>query len=265
MKLCIYTAVFGGYNDPPAACPAVEGIDYIFFTDRQCSVNNPWQIRIINNVSFNAVDMNRQLKMLPHRYLSEYDASLYLDGNIIISGDLSNFLKFVNEASFIAYRHPLRTSIRQEAAANFRLNRVPLIYMPNVAKQLARYLSNKYPDSELIEANIILRNHEDLFLAKAMDKWWVEFDRGVKRDQLSLGYVLWDEGVKKIIVDAPDRRKKKGLFYCRPHPKGSLRWLRGWLPRKWRMITSSQKFWEKKLNELIDYEISNRINNNSNV
>lgn len=255
MRLCVYMAVFGGYNKPPESIPAVPGVDYFYFTDQNVNLPPPWQGVIVDRpADRGAVEFNRYYKMFPAKFLQDYDLSLYLDGNVTITGDISQFIARAKEYPFTAFRHPKRHNIVQEAGANFRLNRLSLVELPNVAKQISRYYGEGYPDEYLIEANILLRRHDSQALFDAMDLWWREFEIGVKRDQLSLGYCLWRADVEPNIIDALDRRKKGGLFFCRAHPKLNFSWLRSWVPRKFRSITTKQSYWERRLRRLMSGE-----------
>lgn len=253
MRVCVYLAVFGDYNPPPQFRRFSPDIDYIYFTDKPIKLEKPWQLRVVDNkFGYSAVQLNRYYKMLPSHFLSEYEASLYLDGNVIVMEELTDFIEFAREKIFTAYHHPVRSCIIQEAAANLRLNRLSVNCLPRAAAQIRRYYDEGYRDTFLIEANILLRRHDSRELNEAMELWWKEFELGVKRDQISLGYVLWRNKVEVNVLHAPDRRSMGGVFYCVPHPKFRIRWFKGWLFRKWRMLTTSNKYWEEKLTSLME-------------
>ena len=42
----------------------------------------------------------RKYKILPHRFLSEYDISIWIDGNIKVRGDVNELLEYLNDCKF---------------------------------------------------------------------------------------------------------------------------------------------------------------------
>ena len=48
----------------------------------------------------------------------------------------------------------------------------------------------------MLECNLIVRDHDDAAMKKVMEMWWEEFCKRSKRDQLSLPYVLFKNGIK---------------------------------------------------------------------
>lgn len=46
----------------------------------------------------------------------------------------------------------------------------------------------------MCECNVIVRNHNNINMKKIMEKWWENYFKGVKRDQLYFTYTLFTLG-----------------------------------------------------------------------
>ena len=92
MKTVIYTAITSNYDSLKQIRNQNQNFDLICFTDnpnlRYNSYN--WNIYPIPNdlLQFSKIKQQRLLKILPHKYLSKYDISIWIDGNITIIGDM---------------------------------------------------------------------------------------------------------------------------------------------------------------------------------
>jgi hypothetical protein len=64
-----------------------------------------------------------------------------------------------------------------------------------VDRQLKRYKNHSLPGNWGLGANgVMLRDLSDPDVQRINEMWWREFQRGVKRDQLSLMYCFWRLG-----------------------------------------------------------------------
>lgn len=88
MKKVVYTCISGQYDILTDPVFINKEFDYVCFTD-QPFYSEVWQIRPIPEElnSLSQVKKQRIVKICPHRYLPEYDLSIWVDGNIIIKGD----------------------------------------------------------------------------------------------------------------------------------------------------------------------------------
>ena len=69
---------------------------------------------------------NRKYKIIPHRFLPEYDLSIWIDGNFIIKNDIHNFIeKCLSSYNMACFDHvscyDKRNCAYQEANAIFSL------------------------------------------------------------------------------------------------------------------------------------------------
>tara|TARA_R110000782_G_scaffold26299_3_gene67562 strand:+ start:3517 stop:5169 length:1653 start_codon:yes stop_codon:yes gene_type:complete len=199
MKKVVYTAIFGGYDtllDPKSVLP---GVDYICYTDSNIT-SDIWQIKKVPAIYGDSTRCARKYKILPHRYLGDYDVSLWLDGNINIHGNIDDFIESNLKSSNIAvYDHmqcfDKRNCIYQEAQAIFYFGNKNGNFKDDptiIQKQIERYLHDSYPEQNgLISSGVILRKHNSTDVIDCMEHWWNELKYGSKRDQLSFNYSAW--------------------------------------------------------------------------
>lgn len=185
-KIAVYTAIFGKYDNLLPSFPS-DNCDYICFTDQDFK-SDTWKIIKVTPAD-NKILNSRLYKMLPHRYLKDYQASLYIDGNVQIKEDLKPLIDTVLAPYlFSMYPHHARNNILDEARAILQLGKAP----PEIIlKQMSDY-SQKYnfSPSLLFEAGFIWRQHHHPDVIHFMEFWWSEFQKYPYRDQLSLWYTI---------------------------------------------------------------------------
>jgi len=89
--MAIYTAIYGDYDYLLDPLVVSNKADYICFTDSEDLTSDVWEIRRKTFPELSSQMSNRKMKILPHKFLSEYDKSIYVDGNIKILDDLGKF------------------------------------------------------------------------------------------------------------------------------------------------------------------------------
>lgn len=189
-RLVIYTAIIGKYDTLKEPEYIDENCDYVCFTDNRELTSDIWQIRFVEKIDLDSTRFQRMYKVLTHRFLPEYEYSLYIDGNVRIMGSLRDFVrKQWKGASLLGLKHPDRDNLYDEAEAciNFGKDDPEII-----RRQIGRYKREGYKaDNELTVNNIIFRKHNDKELVKVMEDWWKEIRDNSRRDQLSFCYVCW--------------------------------------------------------------------------
>lgn len=200
-KGVIYTCITGGYDNLIQHAYQDQNWDYICFTDSENLLKQgkvgQWIIKPLQFSELDNVRNARWHKTHPHVLFSEYDFSVWIDGNIdVISKSLFYIIKNLlkSEDVIFAYRHPLRNCIYDEADA-VKLQKKDT---PDVVKKAMLFLeSENYPKNNgLCETGVILRKHNILKCKKAMDIWWSLIEKYSKRDQLSFNYALWKTNCK---------------------------------------------------------------------
>jgi len=200
-KKVIYTCITGGYDKLEDPKVISEGFDYICFTDIPFE-SEIWQMRSIPSELdyLSNVKKQRNIKINPHKYLSEYDFSVWIDGSITIKGDVNLYIeKYCKEDDVSIYipKHPARNCIYEESKAVIRLKKDT---KENVNKQISIYAKEGFPKNYgLVQSGIIFRYHNNEDCIRLMEAWWKEVEQYSHRDQLSFNYVLWKNPDIKIV------------------------------------------------------------------
>lgn len=195
----VYTAVFGDYDHVSPINPEWN-CDFICFTDNPSIVSSGWKIVIVQLNGEIPVLANRRYKMLPHKYLADYDYSLYVDGNIKILVDPSPlFQKYLDRGIIAIPKHQDRDCAYAEARACVKAG---LVDKEMTDEQMAQYLAQGFPERYGLTANAtILRKHLDANVLDLMESWWSEYCSGARRDQLSLQYSAWKKSVVITLME----------------------------------------------------------------
>src|SRR5690242_20038091 len=86
-RFCVFTSLLGNYeklNDQPVA--SGSNIDFICFTDDRSLSSKTWKIVFIDPIfERDPVRSQRVIKLSPHDYCADYDASLYIDNSVILT------------------------------------------------------------------------------------------------------------------------------------------------------------------------------------
>ncbi|PID70906.1 MAG: hypothetical protein CR985_02535 [Flavobacteriales bacterium] len=227
-KIIVYTAIFGKYSGLIKQ-PKYKNVEYICYTDQNLK-SNIWKIiKVKPPVKNDATRSNRFYKLLPHRHLSNYDISVYIDGNILITKDITNLVfDILKNNSFGCFDHNQnaadpRNCIYKEYEAILELGKVKKFYKDNpevMRKQIERFRKEGYPENNgLITAPILIRKHNNKKLIEVMEAWWKIVKNESKRDQLSFNYVAWKLNFTDFKLIDGDVRHGNPWFYTISHRK----------------------------------------------
>lgn len=217
MRVCIYTAIYGGYDDLKEVPRQSLDCDCLCFTDEPGLGANAhgWQVklmssrltagmhprmqakypRILNQDFFAPPPRNLMGRVLQHaRRLAHYDYTIWIDGGIrILSPTFAEeMIGHIGKYGWAMFVHPVRDCIYAECEACW--------YFPKYADQPLReqvefYRAQGYPaHNGLMATGLIARDMRDTRLHKINRDWWRENVRWSYQDQLSLPYVLWSNG-----------------------------------------------------------------------
>ena len=196
-KYVVYTCIFDNYDwiFPPLV--RENNLSYIIITDNPALSVPGWETRLVDSHPFrNAKTANLHYRALSHKYLADFDCSLYLDGNVRLLGKTSKFIaEFQNSGSPLGlFWHPIRRSVKEEAESCLKTGKV--FETDRLQAELEYQAKNGFPDNAgLVETTIILKNHRHDLLADAMYLWWSNFELFGTRDQIGLPYVIWSKGL----------------------------------------------------------------------
>lgn len=202
-RVVVYTCITGGYDNILEPSVVTPGVDYICFTDNPKMSSKTWKFRPVPDelLSYSKVKQQRGVKILAHRYLSDYDISIWVDGAVIVKGNINEYLKtldFNNYCVFIP-EHPARKCIYKEKEACVKIKKIKGDEVALAEKQMQRYKDDKFPENYgLVQTNVMIRKHNDQYSKDLMEKWWSELKDYSHRDQLSFNYALWKLGSKKF-------------------------------------------------------------------
>lgn len=191
-KIVCYTAIVGPYDQLREVKVKSDGIDYVCFTD-QPFVSNTWQIRPIpDELKFlSNVKKQRVIKICPHRFLSEYDISIWIDGNLQVKRDLNEFVAQYDLSKNVLYTrvHPVRDCIYDEAKKILELKKDTA---ESINAQVERYRAMGYPAHiGMSETCVLLRKHNDIKCKLFCNAWATELLLNSHRDQMSFNFICW--------------------------------------------------------------------------
>lgn len=133
--------------------------------------------------------------MNPHKYVNEYDLSIWADGSMVINTNLDEFVDtYMSPGSIMGVSmHPYRNCIFQELVACQKLNKESPDIISIVNKKL---INENYPHHiGLIQSGIIIRFHNDPECISFDNMWWEQIKAYSHRDQLSFNYVIWKQPI----------------------------------------------------------------------
>ena len=193
-RIVVYTCVTGSYDLIDEPVYQDKAIEYVAFTDADpTKVMAPgWQIKQVPGFLLKKKPsyINRYLKFHPNEFFADYDYAIYIDGNVIITGDIKPLLTCINSETGLAmHTHSLRNCVYEEAKQLLKIGRGNA---QAIKSQIQDYKSEGFPvEFGLLECTVIFTKI-GLESKRIYDLWWEEFVRSnSQRDQLSLPYVLW--------------------------------------------------------------------------
>lgn len=198
----IFTCVSGAYDTLKEPLEIDPLWDYICFTDTAIK-SKTWQIRPIPGdlINLSAAKRARAIKIMPHKYLEEYDYTFWIDASILIKRAVTTFVAQTlrdPNSYFAIPKHPDRICVYEEAAAVKRMKKDAAA---PVDQQIAKYKSTGYPTNwGLVQSGLIIRKKTDDVI-NFCEMWWAEVKEGSKRDQLSFNYVLWRYTIQIRVIN----------------------------------------------------------------
>lgn len=197
IKFCVYTCITGGYDClKPVHCHPIN-VEFVAYTDNPNVEPNGWTIKSLPDVVYTVkghADRNRYLKMHPS-IVGDYDYAIYVDGVVEIYSDLTNFINVLNPKWGLAiHLHPEKDCVYNEVEwckLNHRGNAKCMDDMVN------DYSNEGFPmHYGLLECPVILTDLHNEIGLHILKEWWLEhIKRGTGRDQITLPYLLWKQGI----------------------------------------------------------------------
>ena len=212
-KIVVYSCVTGSYEKLINHKSLEDNIKYIFFTESYDVVPDGWIMQPINGLdNYSDKDKNRYIKFHPSEFLPTYDISIYIDGNIEITDNVSLLIKEISnmDEDLFLYRHYERECIYDEGDKCIEDS---LDWFWRIRKQMKKYIKESYPrDRGLFENNIIIsKNNKNS--RELLHLCWKEYSKEAKRDQLALNYCSWKLDIPIYDLGVSNVRSGGRFFY----------------------------------------------------
>lgn len=196
-KIAVYTAVFGPYDRVPEPYCKPDNCDFYIFTDQDnFTKDSIWQKmdnpEIIKDYSNS--EKNRYLKMHPDQIFNEYKYSIYVDGNVQIITDLTEYVNLLGESGIGIHLHDTRSCVYEEMEAIRKTGREQAEIINKHLEYMKR--TGMPANYGLLQCNVIVREHSNPVCKKIMNEWWQEYFNYTRRDQISLPHVLYRNGIE---------------------------------------------------------------------
>lgn len=210
MKICLYTAIFGGYETLKKPIK-IEGLEYICFTDNKNLKSDIWTIKYIERpLDIPASFFYKKIKCLSHEYLPEYDITIWLDGNFVVKD--KNYLNFLlsnfKTNKLMLYKHFCLAGIPRDCLydeAKYSLT-FPKYSKEKLYSQINEYKNlHNFPEHYgLYQSGFLMRNNKDEEVIK-FNKFWLneieKFGKLFPQCQVSLPFTLWKLNINFDIID----------------------------------------------------------------
>lgn len=217
-KICVYTSLYGDRDVLPPILTSTDNIEYICFSDREHN-SSDWKVIIVPR-EYDDDNLNaKRFKILPHKYLRDYDASVFIDANTYCYGVIEELIyTYLFQHNFVMFAHPARDDIYKEVATiiGHRRHR-PL----EIIKQLETYHGLGLPHKTgMVEGSFIWRTHDNHMVNSFMEEWWSHILKYSKRDQISLGYLMWKNNFRPKILPINIGDSRENIYFKKfPHVK----------------------------------------------
>jgi hypothetical protein len=226
LTVCVYTSVFGGFDDLKPPPSQTIACDWVCFTDEPDRVTvAPWRGVLCDEQLLPGAEVrmrSRLLKAMSHRAMrelgAEYDFTIWNDASIRVlrSTFVERFVDAASASGMALVRHPERDCIYDEVEASLRPGTAHKYARGRIREQVEHYRAEGYPaHNGLLACGTIARDMRNDDVRRIDEAWWEEIRRWSVHDQLSLPYVLWRLGLEAGVVEMNQWRNP--LFEVMPH------------------------------------------------
>lgn len=202
-RLCVCTALIGDYevlNEQPSS--KNSSIPFICFTDNPHLRSETWEVRPISCLFDNdPIRSQREIKLQPHKYLPQFDASLYIDNTVLlIEPPEAVFQKYFPASGLALPGHSFRQNVTDEFIEVYNLG---FDDHARILEQLNHYSLScpEVLDEKPYWSGIQLRNHRNMQTRALYDLWMMHVLRYTRRDQLSINYVAHQLDFKPDMIE----------------------------------------------------------------
>lgn len=215
MKVIVYTSIIGNIDRLWSAMPGCSDVEHIAFVDAPRfevgqwskapsilpdtgSIGSivTWEQRI-STPTWGARRTARHYKALPHHYLPEHDVSIWVDGNVRLRVHPLALAARYPDSDLVTFKHWDRSCLYAEAMF---CDKVHKDNHATLAAQIARYAAAGMPTHWGLAATRVVIRRNTPAMRALNEAWWTEIERGSLRDQVSLPFVCWQQGVRWAVL-----------------------------------------------------------------
>lgn len=199
MRIVVYTGILPHtYTTLHPPYYINKDIPYLVYSDKVIE-SPPWETIIISRELETPRRELQRFKMLSHKFLSEYDFAIWVDGWCRLKKDPVEIVNEVIESGKkVAFGvHPWRDCSYEEGrvCAGFKSQNREVI-----EAQLARYRAEGFPEHfGLAASTFFARDNKDPEVREFFELWYKETMAGSHRNQISWGYAAWKSGIDVLI------------------------------------------------------------------
>lgn len=219
-KIVVYTAITGNYDNIKPLSYVNTNFDYLCFTDYEYTgvIPEPWKQIRMPPAKWCNKDLARYIKMNVHEILPNYEASVWIDGNIDIINNIEGLVfDALKKGGASSYQHWGRNNINEEMIECAKIGYDSIFIL---LKQMKQYGNEGFISNELYETNVLIRDHTNSTISEFSKIWWEQYMQYGKRDQYAFTYAAWKSGLNIHNLGRHDPRFIKKYFSYFPHKNG---------------------------------------------
>jgi len=191
MKIVIYTGISNGYDKLSAPTYKHDGVDYICFTDDPNLYSDVWEVRLIEN--YHRID--KVVKLFPHKFLPDYDISIWVDANFIVHKPILKLLQYVEKQNMVVFLPPKKHTLQTEFELCIKHSRANISDLQKQQKEYVDFMANL-----VYACGILIRRHNAIDTKETMLDWWREIQYHTYRDQLSFPVVAAKNNLHFVVI-----------------------------------------------------------------
>lgn len=225
MKIVVYTAIYGNIDKLWSVYPLARGdAEHVCFSDKKLrevgiwgdngrlmpgtgntTAPQTWEVRVAKQ-SRSPRKSARYYKTLAHEHFPDADVTIWLDGNVrLLIPPWLAVKKWLRSSNLATFNHPDRKCLFDEAAFCAKVGKANGAVLRD---QVERYRKAGMPAKwGLPETRCVIRRKATQ-INRLNDLWLAEIDKYSPRDQVSLPFLCWKQGITWATI--PGRAWVKG-------------------------------------------------------
>lgn len=226
MKIIIYTANIGNYDDYYNIYVKEKDVDYYYFTDNADAELCGWNKIVVEKQHEDNTKSARYYKCNPHLVLPKHDVSIWVDARFgLKTKHIHKFLdRNINKKTQVSCYYHNRHGDQGGCSyiEGFVIGSKGIDDEKVVLKQLDKYTKEGFPRKYGLFATGVIVRRNTKEVNKFNETWWNEIKNGSKRDQISQMYSAWKTGVtisplegnvygNKLVIKKQHIHKQYGL------------------------------------------------------